>query len=74
MKNYRVKILFDNGVETIYETGKVSDEKMQEFISLPYTSFKEGKHGVLQLPNGYGSNDFIDITKVSKVGLIPLND
>jgi hypothetical protein len=70
MKNYTIKILYDNGVEKTYKTGEVNEEEINGVLSIIINSFNTGANGYLQLPNNAGLSTVIDLRKVSTIDFL----
>ncbi len=73
-KNYTIEILYDNGIVENYETGEITEEGLIDFLNTFYKSFRDNSSAVAQVPNGKGSNAFINVSKVTRVNVLPQGD
>jgi hypothetical protein len=70
-KNYKLSFLYDSGIEEVYDTGELTEKELKKVLDVPYESFMKGLDAVLQVPNGKGFNAYINVTKVTRVSVLP---
>jgi hypothetical protein len=71
VKSYKFEFLYDNGIIETFDTGLITDNELQDALDIIYNSFGDGLEAGMQIPNGTGHNAYINVSKVTRVNLLP---